>query len=72
MFPVDWRSPATYEPMQNLDIVGFAWEYLRRNPDYRRDHREITRASAMDVNIIEERVRLWGLCLPCRSYDNGT
>ncbi len=45
MFPVDWRSPATYEPMQNLATVGFAWEYLRRNPDYRRDHREITRTS---------------------------
>ncbi len=36
MAPIDWRRPETYEKIRDLDAVGFAWEYLRRNPDYRR------------------------------------
>jgi hypothetical protein len=34
MAPIDWRRPETYEKIRDLDAVGFAWEYLRRNPDY--------------------------------------
>jgi Family of unknown function (DUF6499) len=72
MLPIDWRSPTAYESIQNLDTVGFAWEFLRRNPNYHRDHHEITHTSSIDVKIAEERARRWGLCLPCRSYDRGT
>ena len=72
MLSIDWRSPAAYETLQNLDPVDFAWEFLRRNPDYHRDHHEITHASSMDIEIVEGRAQRWGLCLPCRSYDRGT
>jgi Family of unknown function (DUF6499) len=34
MAPIDWRRPETYEKIRDLDAVGFAWEYLRRNPGY--------------------------------------
>lgn len=30
----DWRDPANYKSLLNLDRVGWAWEWLRRNPDY--------------------------------------
>ncbi|MGC4252801.1 MAG: DUF6499 domain-containing protein [Sphingobium sp.] len=32
----DWRNRACYRPLLTLDRSGWAWEFLRRNPDYRR------------------------------------
>ncbi len=29
-----WRDPANYKSLLNLDRAGWAWEWLRRNPDY--------------------------------------
>ena len=31
------ESPEVYERAQDAEITGFAWECLRRNPDYQRD-----------------------------------
>jgi Family of unknown function (DUF6499) len=72
MFDIDWRSPADYEPLQNLDTVGLAWEFLRRNPDYRRDHSEIVSTPSVDTIGVEESMRPWGLCFPCQPYENST
>ena len=33
----DWRDPAQYRDLERLDRSGFAWEYLRRNPKFRRE-----------------------------------
>lgn len=33
----DWRSAAHYEYVSGLTSTGLAWEFLRRNSDYRRD-----------------------------------
>lgn len=33
----DWRCPDQYTYLQGMDRAGWAWEWLRRNPDYRRD-----------------------------------
>lgn len=35
----DWRDEDAYAELEQLDRRGFAWEYLRRNPDYRREWR---------------------------------
>jgi len=35
----DWRSSANYAYLNDLDPAELAWEFLRRNPDYQRDHR---------------------------------
>src|SRR3984893_18531209 len=32
-----WRASAAYLYVLGLDGASLAWEYLRRNPDYRRD-----------------------------------
>ena len=37
----DWRSPEAYSKLQNADPTGLAWECLRRNPEYRRNYREL-------------------------------
>jgi hypothetical protein len=33
----DWRRRETYEYTRGLPRRGWAWEFLRRNPDYRRE-----------------------------------
>lgn len=37
MQSIDWRTPAAYKRIKDLPPAGFAWEYLRRNEDYRHD-----------------------------------
>jgi hypothetical protein len=57
----DWRSPAAYDRARNLEPTGFAWECLRRNPDYHRDYRELAH-SKPDPSVITVFRRRWGLC----------
>ena len=33
----DWRNKAVYDYTNDLDLNGWAWEFLRRNPEYRKD-----------------------------------
>ena len=39
----DWRSASAYAYVHELDRSEFAWEYLRRNPAYKRDYRTAVR-----------------------------
>ncbi|MFC3074608.1 transcriptional regulator domain-containing protein [Shinella pollutisoli] len=67
MLSIDWRSPAAYGHTKHIPAAGFAWEYLRRNDEYRRDCRTIgltERAAARDLDAFEDR---WGLRFPVRS-----
>lgn len=32
----DWRCAKSYDYLRELDRPGWAWEWLRRNPEYRR------------------------------------
>ena len=57
----DWRSPQAYDRARELDPADFAWECLRRNPDYQSDHRELAQ-SPSDPIVIEAFRRRWGLC----------
>ena len=41
-----WRSPETIDRLNRLDRPGFAAEFLRRNPDYRRDFARTVRSRA--------------------------
>lgn len=38
----DWRSPAAYAYVSDLEPSGLAWEFLRRNPEYRREYRAVS------------------------------
>lgn len=67
MAPIDWRRPETYEKLRELDAVGFAWEYLRRNPHYQRAYVELSAAMLAFGHDIFSPFRHWGLSFPSRS-----
>ena len=54
----DWRSPEAYSKLQNVDLTGLAWEYLRRNPEYRKNYRALE--NPLDAAPAEFRNK-WGL-----------
>jgi hypothetical protein len=57
MSDFDWESPEVYERAQDAESTGFAWECLRRNPDYR----AIMMRSPADPAAADFK-RRWGLC----------
>jgi hypothetical protein len=60
----DWRSPAAYAYIADLDPADLAWEFLRRNPAYQRDYRKsVERPATPDKTI----ARRWGLPFRGRS-----
>jgi len=69
MLRIDWRSPAAYAYTKSIPAAGFAWEYLRRNDDYRKDF--ISASLKADGNPGADRfeifVRRWGLRFSKRS-----
>ena len=64
MAPTDWRSSAAYEDKHSLDAPGFAWEFLRRNPEFQREHQRLSRAldrDALTPKQLEAFARRWGV-----------
>ncbi len=59
----DWRSPSNYDYLEQLDRAGMAWEFLRRNREYRKDFVRILDATAREATAIAER---WGLSFRLR------
>lgn len=62
---VDWRSPDAAEALKNLDRPGLAWEFLRRNPEYREHYRRTLERIGSGVTTKEaaqaEISRRWGV-----------
>jgi hypothetical protein len=59
MSKFNWRSPdGYYDRAQGAELTGFAWECLRRDPDFRRDHRSASPASLTVSAAFRDR---WGL-----------
>ncbi len=67
MLSIDWRAPAAYRHTKNLPAAGFAWEYLRRNDEYRRDFQTIAQARRPGVRQLERFAQRWGMRFPKRS-----
>lgn len=65
----DWRSHETERELSRLERQEFAWEFLRRNPDYRRDYtrERSARRSAAASDIERSSAPRWGLRFPARS-----
>jgi hypothetical protein len=57
----DWRSPAAYAYLNDLDPAGFAWEFLRRNPDYRRNFRGVVDKPKREKQFAQQSMTHWGL-----------
>ncbi|MEH3117248.1 MAG: DUF6499 domain-containing protein [Methylorubrum populi] len=60
----DWRTPATYAHARNISTAGFAWEFLRRDPDYRRDFRHVKASPRGAVEVQAAFTDRWGLRFP--------
>jgi len=67
MLRIDWRSPAAYGHTKHIQAAGFAWEYLRRNDEYRQDFRTLTASQMPDTSQLEVFARRWGLRFSKRS-----
>jgi hypothetical protein len=67
----DWRSQHAVDALLELDRAGLAWEFLRRNPDYREDFRQtsqrITSAEISEEAAMTEFSRRWGVSFRLRS-----
>jgi hypothetical protein len=60
----DWRSSAAYEDKRALDAPGFAFEFLRRNPEFIRHHQQLSRALSRNALTSKARqafARRWGI-----------
>jgi hypothetical protein len=57
----DWRSPDAYHYVTSLDPGGLAWEFLRRNSNYRAEY--FAEQKPDDVGI-DTRALSWGLRFP--------
>lgn len=67
MLSIDWRLPAAYRHAKLIPAAGFAWEYLRRNDDYRQDFETIARTGEPTGRDLEVFAHRWGLRFPVRS-----
>ena len=66
MLNIDWRSAAAYRHTKSIAAAGFAWEYLRRDANYHRDYRAISRDRKPSTDVLEAFTRRWGLRFPER------
>lgn len=67
MLCIDWRSPAAYGHTKHIPAAGFAWEYLRRNDEYRQDFETIALTGQPGSRDLEAFAARWGLRFPVRS-----
>jgi hypothetical protein len=67
----NWRSQSAYDYLNELKPSELAWEFLRRNPDYKRDYRTAVEGAAGDDGISQPLILRWGLRFPFRSGSTG-
>lgn len=65
-----WRSADASGYLKHAQRLGLAWEFLRRNSDYRRDFEAMSRmletGNQNDLEAVLALVRRWGLGFPLR------
>lgn len=71
MLHIEWWHPAAYGYMWQLAASGFAWEYLRRNGEYRQDCQTLALTRRQDARQLESFAHCWGLLFPKRSRHGG-
>jgi hypothetical protein len=67
----DWRSSSAADNVNQLDRAGIAWEFLRRNPQYREDYRRIPRGAASTDPVAAAVGEPWGLSFRLRPQPAG-
>lgn len=67
----DWRLSSTADALNQLDRAGLAWEFLRRNPGYRKDYRRIDHDAADADGTATAAGERWGLCFRLQPRSPG-
>jgi hypothetical protein len=57
----NWRRPEHYAELKDVNAAGFAWEFLRRNPDYAAEASAILRLGVIAPSALDEFSQRWGL-----------
>ena len=57
----DWRSASAHHDAHHMDPADLAWEFLRRNPEYRAAYAAHTHAADRRT---DGPARRWGLRFP--------
>lgn len=60
----DWRSTTPYDDKRKLDAPGFAFEFLRRNAEFVKDHERLVRLASRKALSCKSRdtfAQRWGL-----------
>lgn len=63
----NWRTTDAYGYLADLDTAGVAFEFLRRNPDYQADCKQIVSQDALSADEdakTADLARRWGLAFP--------
>lgn len=66
MLDIEWWHDAAYGHIWPLAASGFAWEYLRRNDEYRQDYQTLALARRQDGKQLKSFTHRWGLLFPKR------
>ncbi|WP_234843602.1 transcriptional regulator domain-containing protein [Sinorhizobium meliloti] len=56
-----WRSEAAYDYIDKLTPGDLAWEFLRRNPEYKKSYQELVSIGRLTEDIAHEFAEQWGL-----------
>ncbi len=54
----DWQDDAAYEYTKTLDLEGWAWEFLRRNPEYKADWAEFLKKKS-ELEKVYGKITSW-------------
>lgn len=57
----NWRSQAAYDYIDTLTPGDLAWEFLRRNPEYRQSYDELLATGQLKSEKAPEFAQQWGL-----------
>lgn len=62
-----WRSDTAYDYVDALTPSQLAWEFLRRNPEYRKAFQELVSGGRISPQDAVAFARQWGLRFPGRA-----
>ena len=66
-----WRSDSAYDYVDQLTVSELAWEFLRRNPDYRTAFQKLVSSGRLTDETAKTFAREWGLCFRGRPAHHG-
>jgi hypothetical protein len=67
-----WRISTAYDYVNELDAPDLAWEFLRRNPEYKQDYTRLKQEGLDEDKVVAVLSDKWGLSFRCRSRTAGT